>query len=202
MKAYFRIMFSSEGASPGEVESALAEMGLIRIKGSSVFETEVKDDAELMVKLEKLHESLRGLEIGYSPSIQMPEGGPTDAIPGCKERLEKWRATGIGVDELTEALERDVEEFRERAKEMWGVQIERIADEWEREMAELEAKRKLDEARERILREVGAEGKSFHDLTGLVDIDAEVLSDILDDLVEKGRIKARQKKRQVVFVQA
>lgn len=202
MKAYFRIMFSSEGASPGEVERALAEMRFIRIEGSSVFETEVEDDAELMGKLEKLHESLRGLEVGYSPSIQIPEGVPTATIPSCKERLEKWRAIGIGVDELTEALERDIEEFRERAKEMWAVQIDRMADEWEREMAELEAKRKLDEARERILREVGMEGKTFHDLIGLIDIDTEVLSEILDDLVEKGRIKAEQKKRQVVFVQA
>jgi len=46
------------------------------------------------------------------------------------------------------------------------------------------------------------EGKTFHELLSIIDIDTDILSDMLDDLVEKGKIRAEQKGRQVVFIQA
>ncbi|NYT16225.1 MAG: hypothetical protein GKC02_09760 [Methanomassiliicoccales archaeon] len=200
MKAYIKVIYSSEGASPGEVEKAFTEIGFLRLKGSSVFEIDVSEETELSEKLDKLHDALRGLEVRYMSSIQVPEEAPSTEVPSYRQRLEKWRAIGIDVDYLMEALERNIDDFRERAKEIWVAQIDRIADEREREMAELEAKKKLEDAREGILREVEMEGRSFHELVNTIDIDSEILSDILDDLVEKGRIKAEQKGRHVIFV--
>jgi predicted transcriptional regulator len=202
MKAYVKVIYSSEGASPGEVEKAFTEIGFLRLKGSSVFEIDVREETELSEKLDKLHDALRGLEVRYMSSIQVPEEVPSTEVPSYRQRLEKWRAIGIDVDDLIETLERNIDDFRERAKEIWMAQIDRIADEREREMAELEAKKKLEDAREGILREVEMEGRSFHELVNTIDIDSEVLSDILDDLVEKGRIKAEQKGRHVIFVLA
>ncbi|NYT12849.1 MAG: hypothetical protein GKC03_09955 [Methanomassiliicoccales archaeon] len=200
MKAYIKVIYSSEGASPGEVEKAFTEIGFLRLKGSSVFEIDVSEETELSEKLDKLHDALRGLEVRYMSSIQVPEEAPSTEVPSYRQRLEKWRAIGIDVDYLMEALERNIDDFREHAKEIWVAQIDRIADEREREMAELEAKKKLEDAREGILREVEMEGRSFHELVNTIDIDSEILSDILDDLVEKGRIKAEQKGRHVIFV--
>jgi predicted transcriptional regulator len=202
MKAYVKVIYSSEGASPGEAEKAFTEIGFLRLKGSSVFEIDVREETELSEKLDKLHDALRGLEVRYMSSIQVPEEVPSTEVPSYRQRLEKWRAIGIDVDDLIETLERNIDDFRERAKEIWMAQIDRIADEREREMAELEAKKKLEDAREGILREVEMEGRSFHELVNTIDIDSEVLSDILDDLVEKGRIKAEQKGRHVIFVLA
>lgn len=202
MKAYIKVIYSSEGASPGEVDKAFAASGFLRLKGSSVFQIDVTEENELSEKLDKLHEALRGLEVRYMSSIQVPEEVPSTEVPSYRQRLEKWRAIGIDVDDLMETLEQDVDEFRERAKEIWMAQIDRIADEREGEVAELDAKNKLEDAREGILREVEMEGRNFHDLVNTIDIDSDILSDILDDLVDKGRIKAEQKGRHVIFVLA
>jgi predicted transcriptional regulator len=202
MKAYIKVIYSSEGASPGEVDKEFTESGFLRIKGSSVFEADVMEEMELSEKLDKLHDALRGLEVRYMSSIKVPEGVPSTEVPSYRQRLEKWRAIGIDVDELTEILEQNIDDFRERAKEIWMAQIDRIADERKMEMAELEAKKKLEDAREGILREVEMEGRNFHELTNSIDIDSEILSEILDDLVEKGKIKAEQKGRHVIFVLA
>jgi polyhydroxyalkanoate synthesis regulator phasin len=43
-------------------------------------------------------------------------------------------------------------------------------------------------------------GQTFHQLAGAVGIDEEMLSQMIDDLVEKGKIKAEQKGRRVVYV--
>jgi hypothetical protein len=202
MKAYIKVIYSSEGASPDEVERAFKDSGFVRLRGSSVFEIEVKEDSELTEKLGNIHDALRGLEVRYMPSIQVPEEAPSSEIPGYRQRLEKWRTIGIDIDELMELLERDVEEFRSRAMEIWTLQIDRIAEERDREIAELEAKRKLEQARDGIMRELEMEGRTFHELLTIIDIDTDILSEMLDDLVDKGRIKAEQKGRQVVFVQA
>jgi len=202
MKAYIQVIYSSEGASPDEVEKAFKDTGFLRLKGSSIYEIDVVEDSELTGRLGKLHDALRGLEVRYMPSIQVPEGVSSSDVPGFRQRLEKWRVIGVDVDELLEVLERDVEEFRERAREIWTAQIDRIADDKEGEAAEFDAKRKLERAREGILSEIETEGKTFHELLSTIDIETGLLSEMLDDLVDKGRIRAEQRGRQVVFVQA
>jgi len=201
MKAYIQVIYSSEGASPDEVEKAFKDTGFLRLKGSSIYEIDVVEDSELTGRLGKLHDALRGLEVRYMPSIQVPEGVLSSDVPGFRQRLEMWRAVGVDVDELLEVLERDVEEFRECARGIWTTQIDRIADDKEREAAEFDAKRKLEQAREGILSEVETEGKTFHELLSAIDIETGILSEMLDDLVDKGRIRAEQRGRQVVFVQ-
>ncbi len=200
MKAYIKMIYSSEGASPDEVESALKDSGFLRLRGSSVFEAEVREDSEFTERLGDLHDILEGLEVRYMPSIQVPEEVSASEVPGYRKRLEKWRSIGIDVDELMELLEGDMEKFKERAKETWATQIDRILDEREGEIVELETKRKLDEVRSSILRGVETEGRTFHELLDITDIETDALSELLDDLVEKGKIRAEQSGRQVVFV--
>ena len=100
MKAYIQVIYSSEGASPDEVEKAFKDTGFLRLKGSSIYEIDVMEDSELTGRLGKLHDTLRGLEVRYMPSIQVPEGVPSSDVPGFRQRLEKWRVIGIDVDEL------------------------------------------------------------------------------------------------------
>jgi predicted transcriptional regulator len=199
MRAYVKVIYSSEGASPAEVERALIDYGFHRMRGSSVYDAEVSDESDLIDRLNRIHGALRGLGVTYAPS-QLPEEAARSEVSSYRERLEKWRSMGVDVDALVTVLENDPEEFRRQAKEIMSVQIDRIADERAREAQEQEAKRRLEDARERILHQVGEGGKTFHDLVKAIDMDADVVSDILDDLVGKGRIRAEQQGRKVVFV--
>ncbi|MFP4196514.1 MAG: hypothetical protein ACLFS6_02555 [Methanomassiliicoccales archaeon] len=199
MKAYIKVIYSSEGASPREVEEAFTDADFLKVKGGPVFEVDVTEESDLQGKLEDLHDSLRGMEVRYMPSVSLPEevkGGETS----YREKLDKWRALGIDVDDLLEVLERDEEEFREKAKDILATHVDRIADERMREVQEMEARRRLEETRERILGEVKEEGRTFHQLVSSMDIDGSIVSEILDDLMEKGRVRAEQRGRQVLFV--
>jgi len=200
MRAYIKVVYSSEGASPAEVERALIDYGFHRMRGSSVYDAEVSDESDLIDRLNRIHGALRGLGVTYAPSIQLLEEAVRSEIYSYRERLEKWRPMGVDVDALETVLESDPEEFRRQAKEIMSVQIDRIADERTKEAQEQEAKRQLEDARETILHQVGEGGKTFHDLVKAIDMDADVVSDILDDLVDKGRIRAEQQGRKVVFV--
>jgi len=199
MKAYVRVIYSSEGGSPGQVERVLRENGFRRLKEMPVFETELQE-GELASKLEGLHESLRGLEVRYIPSTRPPsEIGSMEGM-GSREKLESLRPLGIDVDDLIDVLERDPEQFKERALEVLRTHLDRIATEMERELKEAEAKRRLEEAKERILEEVRApEGRTFHELAAVVRVDPSLLSEMLDEMVEKGMIAPEQRGRKVVF---
>lgn len=200
MKAYIKVIYSSEGASPSEVENALKQCGFRSLRGSSVFEMDIEDEMDYSGKLDLLHNTLKGLEVRYMVSTKVPEEVPRQEVPGYRERLEKWRALGIDVDELLTILERDVEEFRQKAKEILATHVDRIADERLRELQEEEARRKLEEAREGILEAIKSGGKSFHELSQLIQIDVEILSEILDEMIEKGLIRPEQQGRKVLFV--
>jgi len=200
MRAYVKVIYSSEGASPTDVENALKRCGFRNLKGSSVFEMEIEDDMDFSSKLDSLHNTLKGLEVRYMVSTRIPEEVSRQEMPSYRERLEKWRVLGIDVDELIEILERDVEEFRQRAKEILASHVDRIADERLRELQEEEARRKLEEAREGILEAIKSGGKSFHELSQQIQIDVDILSEILDDMIEKGMIRPEQQGRKVLFV--
>jgi predicted HTH transcriptional regulator len=116
-------------------------------------------------------------------------------------RLDKWREIGANVDELAALLETDVERFKERALEMAKAQMENIAADREKELSEVEAKARVEKARDRIVESAKAEGgQTFHQLASAVGIDEEILSQMIDELVEKGKIKAEQRGRRVVYI--
>lgn len=201
MKAYVRVEYSSEGKSPKEVEKAFIENGFQKAKGSAVFETEVADETEFDIKLGRLHEALKHSGVMYAPSFGKPPEG-MQALPASYQgRLEKWREIGADVGELGSLLETDVERFKARAIEMAKDQAEKIAADREKELSEVEAKERIDKARDRIVESAKVEGgQTFHQLASAVGIDEEVLSQMIDELVEKGKIKAEQRGRRVVYV--
>jgi len=201
MKAYVKVEFSSEGKSPSEVEKIFTESGFQKAKGTSVFEAEVADETELNIKLGKLHEALKNSGVMYVPSLGKPPEGMQVFPASYQGRLEKWREIGADVGELAGLLETDVERFKERALEMAKAQVEKIAADREKELSEVEAKERIEKARDRIVESAKTEGgQTFHQLASAVGIDEEILSQMIDELVEKGKIKAEQRGRRVVYV--
>jgi len=94
-----------------------------------------------------------------------------------------------------------VERFRARAIEMAKVQVDKIAADREKELSDVEASERIGKARDRIVESAKVEGgQTFHQLASAVGIDEEMLSQMIDELVEKGKIKAEQRGRRVVYV--
>ena len=201
MKAYVKVEYSSEGKSPREVEKTFIENGFQKAKGTATFETDVADETELDIKLGKLHEALKHSGVMYVPSYGKPPESMQTLPASYQGRLEKWREIGADVGELGSLLETDVERFKARAVEMAKAQAEKIAADREMELSDVEAKERIEKARDKIVESAKAEGgQTFHQLASAVGIDEEMLSQMIDELVEKGKIKAEQRGRRVVYV--
>ena len=200
MKAYVKVVYSSEGVSPAKVEGIFNDHGFHKVNGQQAFEAEVADAEDSRVKLEALHSALKGTGIRYMLTSGKPFEG-TGAGPSCRERLEKWRDTGIDVDELSGLLEKDIGNFRRRAAEMTTIQFERIAAEKEKELHEKEAREKVEAIRKRAVDLLtSSDGHTFMELVKASGMEEDDLQQMLLDLVEKGKIKAEQKGRHVVYV--
>jgi hypothetical protein len=201
MKAYIKVVYSSDGMSPAQVEGIFNDHGFQRMNGQQAFESEVADAGDCQVKLEALHPALKGTGIRYLLTSGKPFEGPASTVPSCRERLEKWRDTGIDVDELSDLLENDVVGFRRRAAEMTGVQFERIAVEKEKEIAEKQAKEKAEGIKKRAMELMtSSEGHTFMELVKASGMEEDEMQAMLLDFVEKGKIKAEQRGRHVVYV--
>ncbi|HEY3420591.1 MAG TPA: hypothetical protein VGK23_08575 [Methanomassiliicoccales archaeon] len=201
MKAYIKVVYSSEGMSPVKVEGTFNDHGFHKMNGQQAFESEVVDDADFQGKLELLHSALKGSGVRYMLTSGKPFEGSANAIPSCRERLEKWRDTGIDIDELADLLEKDVANFRGRAMEMTAIQIERIASEKEKELREKEAREKAEAIKKRALELMAStEGHTFMELVKASGMEEDELQSMLLDYVEKGKIKAEQRGRHVVYV--
>jgi predicted transcriptional regulator len=201
MKAYVKVEYSSGGKSPSEVEKIFVDNGFQKARGTSTFILEVANETELDIKLGELHGTLKNSGITYVPSLGKPTEDMELPLSSAQGRLEKWNEIGANVDELAALLETDVEQFKERALAMATFQIEKIAADREKDIVETEAKRRVEKARDKIVESAMVEGgQTFHQLAGAVGIDEEMLSQMIDDLVEKGKIKAEQKGRRVVYV--
>jgi predicted transcriptional regulator len=201
MKAYVKVEYSSGGKSPSEVEKIFVDNGFQKARGTSTFILEVANETELDIKLGELHGALKNSGIMYVPSLGKPTEDMELPLSSAQGRLEKWNEIGANVDELAALLETDVEQFKERALAMATFQIEKIVADREKDLVETEAKRRVEKARDKIVESAMVEGgQTFHQLAGAVGIDEEMLSQMIDDLVEKGKIKAEQKGRRVVYV--
>jgi DNA-binding protein H-NS len=201
MKAYIKVVYSSEGMSPVKVEAIFNDQGFHKMNGQQAFEVEVADAGEYQEKLEALHPLLKGTGIRYMLTSGKPFEGSSSAGPSCHERLEKWRETGIDVDELSDLLDNNVSNFRKRAMEMTAIQVDRIASEKEKELNEKDAKEKAEAIKKRALELLASkEGHTFIELVKASGMEEEELQAMLLDYVEKGKIKAEQKGRHVVYV--
>jgi len=201
MKAFIKIVYFTDGKSPVEVEGIMKNHGFTKVKGTSIFEAEVLDEAEGNSHVEKLHKALKGQNLFYEPTVgKTPEPGPGHQL-SYKERMGKWREIGLDVDELSDLLQYDSERFKTRGLEMMKVQLERVTAEREREIRETEARERIERAREKIMAAVRTEGgQTFQQLSSLAGVDEEILTQMLDDMVKKGKIVARQSGRRVAYV--
>jgi hypothetical protein len=201
MKAYIKVVYSSEGMSPVKVEGIFNDHGFHKLNGQQAFESEVADSSDFQEKLESMHSALKGTGVRYMLTSGKPFEGAPGAGPTCRERLEKWRDTGIDVDELADLLENDVSSFRRRAMEMTTIQFERIASEKEKELREKEAREKAEAIKKRALELMAStEGHTFMELVKDSGMEEDELQSMLLDYVDKGKIKAEQKGRHVVYV--
>ena len=201
MKAYIKVMHFSGGKSPSAVEMALKDLGFAKVKGTSTFEAEVADEVAGIERLEKVHQAFEGMNVAYTPTL----GRPSEPIPELQmshlDRLSKWRDVGLGVDELSELLQSDPERFKSRGLEMMSAQLDRIIIDQQKALREKEVQEQAERARETILAAVHKEGgQTFHQLAALSNVDEETLTTMLDDMVKKGKIVARQSGRRVAYI--
>ena len=201
MKAYIKVMHFSGGKSPSAVELSLKDLGFAKVKGTSSFEAEVADEVAGIELLEKVHQAFEGMNVAYTPTL----GRPSEPIPEQQmsylDRLSKWRDAGLDVDELSELLQSDPERFKSRGLEMMSAQLERMIVEREKGLREKEARERAESAREMIMAAVRKEGgQTFHQLAALSNVDEETLTTMLDDMVKKGKIVARQSGRRVAYI--
>jgi hypothetical protein len=200
MKAYIKVIYSSEGVSPAMVEGIFSDHGFHKVKGQQAFEADVADPDEYRVKVEAVHSALKGTGIRYMLTSGKPFEG-VGAVPSYPERLEKWRETGIDVDELADLLENNIGNFRKRAAEMTAIQFDRIAVDKEKELQEKAEKDKVEAVKKHAAELLtSSEGHTFMELVKASGMEEDELQQMLLDFVEKGKIKAEQRGRHVVYV--
>jgi hypothetical protein len=196
MKAYIRVIYSSDGSSPGQVDSVLLGQGFKKVPGVPGYEIEVLDERELASLLETVHQALKGLEVRYIPTLGTVEGQPAT---GYRQRLSRLREFGMEPMEMGGLLEEDPARFKAEAQGRVGAYLDAIIAERQEERATAEAKLMAERARQQLMEQL-REGRTFHELSKAVPMDEEELSQHLLELVEKGAIRAEQKGRNVVYV--
>ncbi|OPY33857.1 MAG: hypothetical protein A4E32_00595 [Methanomassiliicoccales archaeon PtaU1.Bin124] len=214
MKAYIRVLYSSEGRSPADVLQIMKDLGFSKVKGQPLFEGEAADEETLSAKLEDVHAALKGMVVRYIPSVGGPSDEAGNVICQANESLQPWRGLGVDVDELTALLDSDVDKFRSRAVEVMKQRIDAIAEAKEKELEEARKAREAELARQaeqdrvaklaesinlKLTQEGGVNFHELHDATGL---EADELSDMLNDMIQAGKVKAEQKGRRVVYSSA
>jgi hypothetical protein len=211
MRAFVRVIYSSEGKSPAEVRQIMMSLGFDKVKGQPLFEGEVTGEESLNDKLEELHVALRGMELRYIPSLETPSDETGVVVKSVSEELAAWNGLGVDVDELSSLLSSNVNGFKQKATSIFQQKIEAIAVAKEKELAESSAAsakaEKERQGRELVERRVsklmgmlGKEGGvTFHELHASSGYDAEELTEMLKDLVESGKAKAEQKGKNVVY---
>jgi len=196
MKAYIRVIYSSDGSSPGQVDSVFLGKGFRKVPGVPGYEIDVLNEAEMAQLLEGLHTALKGLEVRYIPTLGIVEGQPA---AGYRQRVAKFRELNMEPMELSGLLEEDAAKFRSAVHEKLDIYLDSIIAERQEEVAAAEAKILAERARE-MLKEQLREGRTFHELLKAVPMEEDELSQRLLELVEKGAIRAEQKGRSVVYL--
>lgn len=196
MKAYIRVIYSSDGSSPGQVDSVFLGKGFRKVPGVPSYEIEVLNEAEMSQLLEGLHAALKGLEVRYIPTLGTVEGQPT---AGYRQRVAKLRDLNMEPMELSGLLEEDAAKFKAAVHEKLDAYLDSIIAERQEEVAAAEAKVMAERARAMLMEQL-REGRTFHELLKAVPMEEEELSQRLLELVEKGAIRAEQKGRSVIYV--
>ncbi|NLX46914.1 MAG: hypothetical protein GXY70_01890 [Euryarchaeota archaeon] len=198
MKAYIRVIYSSDGSSPGQVDLVFQGKGFKKVPGVPGYEIEVLNEAEMAQLLEGTHEALKGLEVRYIPTLGTVEGM---AATGYRQRLSRLRELNMEPMELSGLLEEDPESFRSAVHEKVNAYLDGIIAERQEEVAAAEAKVMAERSRQVLMDEL-KEGRTFHELLKAVPMEEEELSQRLLELVEKGAIRAEQKGRSVIYLAA
>lgn len=211
MRAFIRVIYSSEGRSPSEVLQIMHGLGFEKVKGQPLFVGEVADEEELSRRLEEVHVALRGMEVRYIPSLEVPTDDAGKAVCNATGALAPWRALGIDVDELETLLNADVKRFRERALLLFKEKVDAVAEAKEKELAaEAAARAKAEREREERERAEGrkqkltallanGEGATFQELHAFSGYEMDELIEVLKELIDGGKVKAAQKGKNVVY---
>jgi len=198
MKAYIRVIYSSDGSSPEKVGAVFLSKGFKKIPGAPGYEIDVLNEEEMSVLLEELHSALKGLEVRYIPTLGSMEGQPAT---GYRQGLSPLKELNMDPTELVGLLEDDPSRFKATAQDMFNTYLDTIIAQRQDEVAAAEAKLKAERARQTLMEEL-KEGRTFHELLRQVPMEEEELSQRLLELVEKGAIRAEQKGRSVIYVAA
>jgi len=196
MKAYIRVIYSSDGSSPGLVDKVIVNKGFKKVPGTPGYEIEVLNESEMNDLIEELHSSLKGLEVRYIPTLGTMEGHPT---VGYRQRLARLREFNLEPMELSGLLEQDPVKFKDAVQGKVGAYLDSILAERSEEVRAAEVKIMAERARQNLMEEL-REGRTFHERLKAVAMEEDELSQRLLELVEKGVIRAEQKGRSVIYV--
>ncbi|MCX6651675.1 MAG: winged helix-turn-helix domain-containing protein [Methanomassiliicoccales archaeon] len=196
MKAYIRVIYSSDGSSPGLVDKVFVNKGFKKVPGTPGYEIDVLNEGELDALVEELHSALKGQEVRYIPTLGAMDGQPN---VGYREHLLRLREFDLEPMEMKGLLDEDPAKFKAAVQEKVGAYADSIIAERKEEIAVAEAKIMAERARQQLMDQL-REGRTFHELSKAVPMEEEELSQRLLELVEKGVIRAVQKGRNVVYV--
>ncbi len=198
MRAYARLILTCEGPPPEEVESMMVAMGYQPIEGALTYVKDIEPGA-FDDLVSELHHGLAGTKARYIPSVRLPEELRDREAMGYTARLEAMRPLGMDVDALSDLIEDDPGGFRASATEMFNGLLDRMMQDRERELEDLEAKRRLERIRQGVL-DLAAEGASVSEMMAALGMGSDILYGLLEDLVQKGMVTAEQRGRTVVYV--
>jgi hypothetical protein len=196
MKAYIRVIYSSDGSSPGEIEKVFVDKGFKKISGIPGYEIEVLNEGEMSALLEELHVALKGLKVRYIPTLGTMEGRPAE---GYRQRLSRLREFNLEPMDLGGLLEEDVGKFKTAVQEKVDAYLDSIVAERGEEVRAAEEKIMAERTRQNLMDQL-KEGRTFHELSKVLPMEEEELSQRLLELVERGVIRAEQKGRSVIYV--
>lgn len=196
MRAYLQLQYSSDGRSPAEVDRALGHAGL-RLQGTVY----VLDADDLIAALSEVHHALRGMGVRYT--IVPSPGGREMRSGTAREIALGWREEGLISGGTLNLLDESPLEFREAALRDLRASVDRITDERREELMDRRIRqvRRAQHEDVRILLR-STNGVTFEQIIDVLDVDEEDLSQVLDDMIRDGEVRAEQRDHKVLYVLA
>ena len=198
MKAQVRLIYSSEGASPEEIDRRMTSIGFQRSIGIDTYESEIADASELAALAERLHGALAGAKVRYIPVAKAVQ---TPVSAGQREAIASLASFGVDVTGLDELADTDPETFRTRVIDGVSSAVDAMLAERDRARTAAEARRAVEGAKDRII-ELADKGSTAAEMLDELELDSDIVFQLLEDLVDRGIVTAEQRGRNVVYVRA
>jgi len=199
MMAYIMLEYSSDGPPPSQIDRAVQGLGLRR--HGAHYLVEASSEADLHRVLDELHGVLKGTGTRYRASLERPERSRREGE--AREEVLRWADAGLGGQDLLEALDRDIYEFKQEALRAMQAAVDHVVGLRRMEMQEAKDRQHREAVKEEIgilLRSAG--GRSFQEVLEAFDMDEATLEGVMQEMIDEGTIVAHQQGHTVIYLLA